>query len=376
MIQLHTQHLQARQWLERYRGKVPVFACVLGFTDTCLIPGISAAGKTPADRKYTAIADAEFLANGVSANPQYPLPPLIAGASPVYISRALVAALDLPLHIFNAGLLAPPAIPHIDLGGVPAACLTTGAALPLTVVTHLYRQGLKWGEKLAASAGSGYVIISECVVGGTTTALGLLAGLGVDAIDKVNSSHPICNHQQKSAVVRQGLAHLSLPLSPLELVAAIGDPMQIVVAGMTIAASQTSGVLLAGGTQMLAVAALINALGIELDLKIDTAQIIVGTTAWVVGDRSGDTIALAELIPHIPLISTMLSFAESKYPQLSAYERGFVKEGVGAGGAAIAASLYRDWGQVELLDTIERLLSEQLALESRSTSGQSGWIGF
>ena len=359
MIQLHTQHLQARQWLERYRGKLPVFACVLGFTDTCLIPGISAAGKTPEDRKYTAIADAEFLANGVSANPQHPLPPLIAGASPVYISRAIVAALDLPLYIFNAGLLAPPAIPHIDLGGMPAACLTTGAALPLAVVKHLYQQGLKWGEKLATSARDGYVIIGECVVGGTTTALSLLSGLGVDAIDKVNSSHPICNHQQKWEIVQQGLAHLSLPLSPLELVAAIGDPMQIVVAGMAIAASRTCGVLLAGGTQMLAVAALINALGAECA----TTQIVVGTTAWVATDRSGDTIALAELIPHIPLISTALSFADSKYPQLQVYEQGFVKEGVGAGGAAIAASLYRDWGQVELLDSIERLLGEQLDRE-------------
>jgi uncharacterized protein (TIGR00303 family) len=329
---------------------------VLGFSDTCLIPGISAAGKTPEDRKYTAIADAEFLANGVSANPQHPLPPLIAGASPVYISRAIVAALDLPLYIFNAGLLAPPAVPHVDLGGMPAACLTTGAALPLAVVTHLYQQGLKWGEKLAASAGDGYVIIGECVVGGTTTALSLLSGLGIDAIDKVNSSHPICNHQQKWEIVQQGLAHLSLPLSPLELVAAIGDPMQIVVAGMAIAASRTCGVLLAGGTQMLAVAALINALGVECDMT----QIVVGTTAWVATDRSGDTVTLAESIPHIPLISTALSFADSQYPQLQVYERGFVKEGVGAGGAAIAASLYRDWGQVELLESIERLLSEQI----------------
>ncbi len=364
MIQIQTQPLQARQWLERYRGKLPVFACVLGFTDTCLIPGISAAGKTPEDRNYTAIADAEFLANGVCANPQNPLPPLIAGASPVYISHAIVAALDLPLYIFNAGLPTPPTIKHIDLGGMPAACLTSGAALPLAVVTHLYQQGLRWGEKLAAMAGDSYVIIGECVVGGTTTALSLLSGLGIDAIDKVNSSHPICNHQQKWELVQQGLARLSLPLSPLELVAAIGDQMQIVVAGMAIAASRTCGVLLAGGTQMLAVAALINEIGSELDLTIDTAQIVVGTTAWVVNDRSGDTVALAKLIPHIPLISTELSFADSQYPQLQVYEQGFVKEGVGAGGAAIAASLYRNWGQVELLHSIEQLLGEQLAMNS------------
>jgi uncharacterized protein (TIGR00303 family) len=362
MIQIHTQLQQAQQWLERYRGKLPVFACVLGFTDTCLIPGISAAGKTPEDRQYTAIADAEFLAHGVRPHPKYPLPPLIAGASPVYISRAIVDALDLPIYIFNAGLPTPPSVTHVDLEGLPAACLTTGAALPIEIVERLYQQGANWGQRLADVAADGYIIIGECVAGGTTTALSLLAGLGIDAAGKVNSSHPVCNHQQKSEIVERGLARLNLPISPLALVAAIGDPMQIVVAGMAIAASQTSGVLLAGGTQMLAVAALIGAIGVDLQLEIDMAQIVVGTTDWVVNDRSGDTIALARLIPQIPLISTQLSFANSQYPQLQVYERGFVKEGVGAGGLAIAASLYQDWGQVELLDAIEQLLAESQSM--------------
>jgi uncharacterized protein (TIGR00303 family) len=356
MIQTHTELFQAQQWLDLYQGKLPVFACVLGFTDTCLIPGISAAGKTPADRRYTAIADAEFLANGVQPQPDYPLPPLIAGASPVYISRAIVAALDLPLYIFNAGLPIAPTVTHIDLAGMPAACLTTGVALPLEIVEQLYQQGLDWGEKLAALHPDSYLVIGECVVGGTTTALSLLTALGIDALGKVNSSHPICNHHQKAEIVAQGLSKLSTH-SPFELVAAIGDPMQIVVAGMTISASRTTGVLLAGGTQMLAVAALIQAISTNQNLAINTDQIIVGTTAWVADDRSGDTVALAQLIPKIPLISTQLSFANSQYPQLQVYEQGFVKEGVGAGGLAIAASLYQNWGQVEILDSIEQLLA-------------------
>jgi uncharacterized protein (TIGR00303 family) len=360
-IHIYTQPLHAQQWLARYRGKAPVFACVLGFTETCLIPGISAAGKTPADRQYTAIADAEFLARGVQPQPDYPLPPLIAGASPVYISRAIVAALDLPVYIFNAGLPTPPTIPHVDLGGVPAACLTTATAISLSTVAHLYQQGLNWGAKLAAAVGAdSYIIIGECVVGGTTTALSLLRGLGIDALGKVNSSHPVCNHHQKAEIVDRGLSQLALPLSPLALVAAIGDPMQIVVAGMAIAASQSCGVLLAGGTQMLAVAALIQAIGVAEGIEINAAQIVVGTTAWVANDRSGDTVALARAIPTTALISTQLNFANSQYAQLQVYEQGFVKEGVGAGGLAIAASLYRGWGQPELLDSIEQLLAASL----------------
>ena len=82
------------------------------------------------------------------------------------------------------------------------------------------------------------------------------------------------------------------------------------------------------------------------------------------GDRTGDTVALAQLIPQIPLISTNLSFAHSQSPQLQVYEQGFVKEGVGAGGLAIAASLYQDWGQVKILDSIEQLLSQVTVISS------------
>ena len=164
MIRVYTQLAQGNRWLRQYQGRPPVVACILGFTATGLIPGISAAGATPEDRQYTAIADAEFLVNGVTPQPKYPLPPLAAGASPVLISRAVVEAFDIPIYLFNAGLPQPPAVPAIDLGGVPAKCLTSGEALPLATVKQLFEQGLKWGQQLAATAADGYLIISECVV--------------------------------------------------------------------------------------------------------------------------------------------------------------------------------------------------------------------
>jgi uncharacterized protein (TIGR00303 family) len=203
MIRIYTQLEQGQRWLQKYRGIKPAKACILGFTDTCLIPGISAAGATPEARRRTAIADAEFLYSGPVPRPQYPLPPLCAGVSPVLISRAVVEALDIPVYLFNAGLPEAPAVPAINLGGAPARCLSTGSALELSAVKHLLAQGLSWGEKLANL--SAYLIISECVVGGTTTALAILTGLGVRAAGKVNSSHPSCNHAQKWDVVRAGL---------------------------------------------------------------------------------------------------------------------------------------------------------------------------
>jgi len=367
MIRIYTQASQAGQWLARYRGCLPLYACILGFTETGLVPGISTAGATPADRHYTAIADGEFLLNGPQPCPRYSLPPLQAGASPVLISRAVVAGQGLPVYLFNAGLPTPPAVPSIDLGGTPAACLSHGAALKLAVVQHLFDQGLSWGTRLAAQA-QRYVILGECVVGGTSTALAVLTGLGLPAAGKVNSSHPTCNHAQKWHLVQRGLqqAGYAPPYAleaPLPLVAAVGDPMQITVAGMAIAASRTCGVLLAGGTQMLAVYALMQALVREYALPWQPEEIIVGTTRWVAEDPTGDTLGLAKAVGGVPLLATQLSFAASRYPQLRAYEQGFVKEGVGAGGCAIAAHLYQNWNQTRLLQAIEAIAARQQATE-------------
>ncbi|MGH8001434.1 MAG: nicotinate-nucleotide--dimethylbenzimidazole phosphoribosyltransferase [Brasilonema sp.] len=406
-IRIYTQIEQAQEWITKYRGCLPVFACVLGFTETGLIPGISAAGRTCEDRKYTACADAEFLYYGSQHKPKYPLPPLTAGASPVILSRAVVEALNLPVYLFNAGLPQPPAVPAIDLGGYPAKCLSQGAAMELATVHHLFKQGLVWGERLGKEIQNGYCILSECVVGGTTTALAILTGLGIPALGKVNSSHPVCNHAQKWAVVEAGLEKmrnrgqreegrregekerrkdifphsltLSLPhshtplspsspplfIDPLELVAAVGDPMQVVVALMAIALSRSCGVLLAGGTQMLAVYALMSAIAQAYALPWRSKGVVIGTTRWVAEDPTGSTIELAQLIGKSnitpngvtpPLLATKLSFANSRYPQLRAYEQGFVKEGVGAGGACIAAHLVRGWQQHQLLQAIESQL--------------------
>ncbi|MEY3404305.1 MAG: hypothetical protein RLZZ86_3927 [Cyanobacteriota bacterium] len=60
-----------------------------------------------------------------------------------------------------------------------------------------------------------------------------------------------------------------------------------------------------------------------------------------------------------------MSFANSRYPQLQAYERGFVKEGVGAGAACIAASLGENWQQNQLLAAIEAQM-EQLSSNQKT----------
>jgi uncharacterized protein (TIGR00303 family) len=351
MIAVHTQFQRSQTWLEQYRHQRPHFVCVLGFTATCRVPHISAAGLTPADRELTALADGEFLSRGIQPSYRYPLPPLIAGASPAIIGRAILAALDIPITILNSGLPQAPSFDCVDLGGQPAACLTTGRAMSIELVQHLWQQGLAWGSQLITTAP--YLVIGECVVGGTTTALALLTGLGIKAEGQVSSSHPQCNHQQKKLLVEQGLAKISDHATPWQIVAAIGDPMQVVAAAMAVAASAQGGVLLAGGTQMLAVYALILKLAPDCHLE----RIAVGTTGWVIQDHSADAIGLAKNLAPAMFLSAQMKFANAGYEQLRMYDQGFVKEGVGAGGAAIVASLYQDWSSSDVLAVTENLLN-------------------
>jgi NaMN:DMB phosphoribosyltransferase len=120
--------------------------------------------------------------------------------------------------------------------------------------------------------------------------------------------------------------------------------------------------------------ALANAIAQAERLDWNPEQIVVGTTRWVAEDPTGNTVGLANLIGSVPLIATQLSFATAGWPQLQKYEAGFVKEGVGAGGCAIAASLYQGWGQNELLQAIENLAarSQELKLNSATDRPDEG----
>jgi NaMN:DMB phosphoribosyltransferase len=138
--------------------------------------------------------------------------------------------------------------------------------------------------------------------------------------------------------------------------------MQVVVAGMIVAASRVTGVILAGGTQMLAVYALARAISNYFDLEIELKQIVVGTTRWVVEDATGSTVELAKIINGVPLLATGLNFATSRYSSFRLYEQGYVKEGVGAGGCAIAAHLKQGWTPIQLLTAIETLFTSYQSL--------------
>ncbi len=334
---------------------------LLAATDTAAVPGISAAGATPAARRQTAAADAELLVLGPRATRPHALPPLPAGVSPALIGHAVLRDLDLlgQLQVVDLGCPVAPAIPHLRLPGQesvgPAACLSTGRAMAPERVAALLARGRSWGRTWALRwGGRRPLLVAECVPGGTSTALAVLQALGVEAAGLVSGSLRQPVHQLKSRLVELGLERAGLGnaagektglgepgVDPLAVLAAVGDPMQVLAAGLVLEAGAARvPLLLAGGSQMAAVLALALALAPPALRPTLAAAAPVATTAWVVAEADSDLPRLMELIGErwgcqTHLEAASLRFHDCRSQSLRDYEQGFVKEGVGAGGLAL-----------------------------------------
>lgn len=360
-------------------NRTPLFVLTVAYSETVQIPGVSGAGVTPQLRELTAQADAEILAHGKALCLPGGVPSNPTGApGPSIITQAAFDLIPAMGYVcIDAGLKSPPAVPGVisPAGAGPAKAVTTGQALGPNEdrAALLFSEGWRIGEKLAlANAEKGYLILAESVPGGTTTALGVLLGLGLAAEQRVSSSMPgNLSYELKLRAVREGFSAIgqtkgAFARQPLRAVASLGDPMQPVVAGMALAASKYCPVVLAGGTQMAAVVALAAALcrfplaglaGAIAGVRFD--RIALATTGWVANDSSADLAGLANEIEErfgplgSPYFAVNLDFSNSLYPSMQLYEVGYVKEGVGAGGAALAALLATGCSAKDLLLPIE-----------------------
>ncbi len=319
---------------------------LLAATGTAAVPGISAAGATPASRRATAAADAELLLLGPGGQRPHALPPLPAGVSPALISHVVLQELGLlqRLLVADLGCVVAPAVPHLRLPPAeapgPARCLSTGQAMAPERVRALLCRGERWATGLDPSVP---LLLAECVPGGTTTALAVLRGLGLAADGLVSGSLHQPAHTLKAALVQQGLATAGLQPGAAPVVAvlaALGDPMQVLAAGLALAAARRCvPLVLAGGSQMAAVLALVLALAEPAERLALNGRIRIATTAWVAEEAGSD---LAQLLQRIgarwgvepQLEVAALRFHGCASVALRDYERGYVKEGVGAGGLA------------------------------------------
>ncbi len=341
--------------VKSFSTKNPVFVCVISYTATSEISGLTAAGANAELVKYTSPADAEFLYHGrCSCIDVIPATP-DGKPTPAVITRTALQLATIPLLVVDAGAKVKPSIPYVSFGVQPGRNILNENALDISSVKRAFEPGELLGNQLAIM--SDLTVLGESIPGGTTTALAVLRALGIDARFKVSSSmaenpHNLKNKVVDSAIKRVIADGIQVISSPFEAISAFGDPMMPSVAGIASGVLSANGkIMLAGGTQMAAIVAILNRLGRLLN------GLYIGTTTYVTKDPSSDLSSLVGMASErVPILSCDLHLGESSKPGLQAFANGFVKEGVGAGGASIVA-ITKSRGKItgkKLMNAIEK----------------------
>ena len=322
--------------VEGLKGLAPRFALVIGSTETSTIPGVSIAGASPQATLLTPALDSEYLIAGKVIS--YDVIPMTPDGipTPAVISRAVIRAAGIPSLVIDAGSYLVPKIPHAALPSRAVAGRANECrALDPDRAEAILAEARLLGR--TAFSSKDLVVVGESIPGGTTTALGIMAGLGYGVWGKVSSAGPSNPHELKARIVREGLAKLGRR-DWVGVASCVGDPVHPAMAGLSLGAVEAGAkVVLAGGTQMGAVLAILSNAG---HIRRVRGSLIVCTTRWVVEDPSSDIVGIMEEVaPEIPLLAYSYDLRNSPYPGLRKYEEGYVKEGVGIGGLGLAASL-------------------------------------
>lgn len=320
--------------LGRIWGKKGLFTCTIANTMTSVIPGVSDAGDTPELTLFTPAADAEMLVNkkvtcmkGIPVNPG-------GIPTPATLTMAALDLSNMPFHIVNGGMKVIPNIPMYDVGGEYGRDITTGNAV--SNVRRAFDNGMILGELL--SKGYDYLVISESCAGGTTTALAVMMAIGTINENLVSSSSPNNPKELKTELVAKalkaaGIRKGELKDDLLKAIECVGDPMMPVNVGMLIGAAKHVPVIVGGGTQMAAILAVATAMDDSI-----IGNVLQGTTRWLVDDPNSDICRIvSDIHKDIPIVYVNMDYSSSPYEGLQAYEWGYIKDGVGCGGASVAA---------------------------------------
>jgi uncharacterized protein (TIGR00303 family) len=329
-----------------------LFSLVISYTETCEIPGITVAGANSDFIKFTPPADAEYLHYGnCKCIDSVPMTP-DGKPTPAIFTKVALEVASIPHVVINAGSKIIPDIPFFETGLESGKNIQNEPSLDRYYVLRAVEYGRMIGRTLGALTDC--LVIGESIPAGTTTAMAVLKGFDIDA--KVSSSMPENPIELKNNVVNAALKR-SNSKDAYDVIANMGDPMIPLVAGMLSTASQTCKVLLAGGTQMAAVLAIAHTTGFNED------NLAIGTTSYIVNDDSANFLNTVKEIADIPILIFNPKLEDSKIEGLRSYSKGFVKEGVGAGGAMISAILKTGITSEKLLEKSEEEYNRIITLQ-------------
>ena len=342
-IEIHCNEEKGQKFIKSIERKHFLFSFVTSYTETCEIPGITAAGAEPELIKFTPPADSEFLQYGFCKTIDViPMTP-DGKPTPALLTRAALDFANIPKVVINAGSEIYPKMPFVETNIPFGKNISVEPALGRSTVEQAIDFGKIIGRTLASCTDC--LVIGESIPGGTTTALAVLRSLGVDA--HVSSSMPENPQSLKNGAVEKALKR-SNSKEPYDVIANAGDPMIPFVAGMLNTASEITNVILAGGTQMAAVIALAKSTGYNEN------SVAIGTTSYIIDDKDANLLDMVKSVSNIPVLSINPKLEDSKFSGLRAYSEGFVKEGVGAGGSMIASMLKTGMGSQRLLELIDK----------------------
>ena len=304
------------------------FGLVASYSETCEIPGITIAGADKEFLKFTAPADSEYIEYGKCVCiPGIPISP-DGKPTPALLTRVSLNSAKIPHFVVNAGSKVSPSLCYFDVDVLPGKNIAENPAMSLEQVKSAVKYGKQLGKIM--SQNTDCLVIGECVPGGTTTALAVLRAFGLEC--NVSSSMQNNPLELKNKVVSAALKRKKSD-DEFEIIANFGDPMMPVCAGMLSAASDRCHVILAGGTQMLAVLKLAKIIG------YDAEKTAIGCTSYIIDDSQAKFLDTVKQIDDIAVLSCDPYLHNSQHFGLRSYADGFVKEGAGAGGVIIASLL-------------------------------------
>jgi uncharacterized protein (TIGR00303 family) len=330
---------------------------VAGTTRTAGIDGISAAGATPALRWHTPSADAEIVRYGrLVRAPVFPASPT-GCPTPAVVTRAVVDLLGLDVVVADGGLTKPTGAPTVGFGAKPGRDVRDPDPVP--TAPGAFAAAERFGRRLGAD----HLVVGETVPGGTTTALSTMRALGEPY--PVSSSLPDNPRSTKEQVAEAALAASDLAPGeaahyPELAVRFAGDPVLAVVAGLCVGALDAGArVTLAGGTQLVAAAALVRHAG-------RLGRLELATTSYL-----ADHVDLAPAACGLDLDLTVTDpgFGDERLAGFATVGR----EGAAMGGALALADRAGELGRVErrTLALLDRLAGASTDAGARTDADEN-----
>ncbi|HKR72881.1 MAG TPA: TIGR00303 family protein [Candidatus Nitrosocosmicus sp.] len=325
--------------LQAFKSDKSAFIFLISYTATSTIPGLTVAGANPQLIKFTPPADAEYIHYGkcksVGVIPATP----DGKPTPAIITKTALDISNIPIYVVDSGSEIKPILPYVTVDSPSGKNILNEPGLEYQKTLENYEMGKILGRQM--SKVNDTIILGESVPGGTTTALGVMQAMGINAFNKVSSSMPDNPHTLKNKIIELALLRSNLKTGdcsndPFKAISNLGDPMMPTAAGIAEGViSSGKRIILGGGTQMCCIMTILKSLDIHLK-----DNVCIGTTSYLYNDEKSDIVGLVNQIDEeVEVFNIDLALDKSTKKGLRAYAEGFVKEGTGAGATSIAAFL-------------------------------------